>query len=246
MNVTLAVERFNPETDKEPYIVEYDVEVDENDRVIDALLYVSENQDSTLGFRKSCAHGVCGSDAMRINGVEKLACKTLIHDVTDEQNSKITVEPLRHYGVERDLIVNHDVFMEKYSKVRPYFIPASPAGSEEYIQSPEDRLRIDEATKCINCGACYSACPILETNPNFLGPQALVQAIRFVNDSRDKGLEARLDVLDNPNGLWGCQQKFECTKVCPRDIKITKLINQTKRTVEKYRKERGEKVNKGE
>lgn len=246
MTVTLAVQRFNPEVDSEPYVVEYNVEVEGSDRVIDALLYIAENEDSTLSFRKSCVHGVCGSDAMRINGVEKLACKTLIHDVVDEENTRITVEPLEHYDIKRDLIVDYDVFMDKYSSVRPYFVPAAPPPEQEYIQSQEDRLRIDEATKCINCGACYSACPILDTNPNFLGPQALVQAIRFVNDSRDAGLEARLDVLDNPNGIWGCEQKFECTKVCPRDIKITKLINKTKRTIEKYRTDRGETPNKGE
>ncbi len=244
MNITLSIKKFNPEVDSEPQTVAYDVDVEGTDRVIDALLYISENQDSTLTFRKSCAHGVCGSDAMRINGVEMLACKTLIKDVLEE--GTIRIEPLRNMKVTRDLVVDYEEFLDKFRSVRPYLIPAAPAPEKEYIQSQENREKIDDASKCINCSACYSACPIIEENPQFIGPAALVQAARFINDDRDKGLSERIDVLDNPNGAWGCQQKFHCTRVCPRGIKVTKLINQTKRQITKFREARGETPNKGE
>ena len=148
---------------------------------------------------------------------------------------------MRHLTVQKDLMVDQAPFFEKYRAVKPYFVPKEPEPERgEYIQSPEERALFDEATKCINCAACYSACPILDKNPNFIGPQAITNAARFIFDSRDKGLEARLDVLDTENGVWPCESHFECTRVCPRDIKITKLINFTKREIKKYRKERGE------
>ncbi len=240
MKVTLEIQRFNSKKDKEPYIQSYTVPVEENDRVLDALLYITRNEDGSLGFRRSCAHGVCGSDAMRINGKEALACKTLIKDVVEDGNTVIRLEPLRHLDVQTDLMVDQAAFHEKFRSVHPFLIEKDEPGKTEYIQSPEDREKIDEASKCINCGACYSACPILDKNPDFIGPAAIVAAARFVNDSRDKGLEARLDILDTKNGVWPCENKFACTRVCPREIKITKLINQTKRQIEKYRKERGE------
>ncbi|MFP4407488.1 MAG: succinate dehydrogenase iron-sulfur subunit [Alkalispirochaetaceae bacterium] len=259
MEVILAIQRYNPEKDKEPYVKEYTVTAQPTDRVLDALLDITRNQDGTLGYRRSCAHGVCGSDAMLINGRERLACKTLIKDVVtgpdyvkkhadsaeevarDNDRAFISIEPLKHLEVQRDLMVDQGPFFQKFRSVKPYFEPkAAQPGGHEFIQSPEERALFDEATKCINCAACYSACPILDKNPKFIGPAAIVQAARFVNDSRDKGLEARLGILDDPNGVWPCESKFECTRVCPRDIKITKLINQTKRQIKKYRQERGE------
>lgn len=244
MNVTLAIQRFNPETDSEPRVQNYTVEVEPTDRVLDALITITQNQDGTLGYRRSCAHGVCGSDAMRINGKEKLACKTLFQDVVGEPDAGdpvITIEPLRHLEVQKDLMVDQSTFFSRFRAVKPYFVPAAETPERgEFIQSPEDRALFDEATKCINCAACYSACPILDRNPDFLGPQAIVAAARFVFDSRDAGLEPRLDALDTKNGVWPCESHFECTRVCPRDIKITKLINLTKREIKKYRAARGE------
>ncbi|MFW5826466.1 MAG: succinate dehydrogenase/fumarate reductase iron-sulfur subunit [Alkalispirochaeta sp.] len=241
MKVTLAIQRHNPETDSAPHVENYQVEVEPTHRVLDALMDITQNQDGTLGYRRSCAHGVCGSDAMRINGKEKLACKTLFKDLELEDGGTVQLEPLRHLDVQKDLMVDQSPFFKKFRSVQPYFVPkaAEPADGE-YIQSPEERALFDEATKCINCAACYSACPVLDKNPNFVGPQAIVAAARFVNDSRDKGLEARLDVLDTENGVWPCESRFECTRVCPRDIKITKLINLTKRQIKKYRDARGE------
>jgi succinate dehydrogenase / fumarate reductase iron-sulfur subunit len=129
--------------------------------------------------------------------------------------------------------------------VKPFFIAVDDnlKAEREQVQSVEERELFDEPTKCILCSACYSACPVLDKNPDFIGPAAIVQAARFVNDSRDQGLEPRLDILDQPNGVWPCENNFNCTEVCPREIPITKLINQTKRQIKKYREERGESIN---
>jgi succinate dehydrogenase / fumarate reductase iron-sulfur subunit len=215
-------------------------------RVLDLLMQVKQFQDGTLAFRKSCAHGVCGSDAMRINGVERLACKTLVRDVAEKSGDSITVQPLKGLAVERDLMVRQTVFFEKYRSVKPYLINEEPVKEKERIQSPDERHRIDDATKCILCEACYSACPVIqEKNAGFLGPAAIVQASRFLDDSRDRGFKARLGILGDPNGVWSCENHYKCTQVCPRGIKVTKLINLTKQKIRKYRKERGELVQDG-
>lgn len=247
MTIDLEIRRFNPETDTEPRFQTYTVTVEPTDRVLDALMEVKRNQDGSLAFRKSCAHGVCGSDAMVINGKEALACKTLIQDVTDGDGAKIRLEPSRHQTVQRDLMVAQDVFFTNYKSVKPFFVanPEIPKPEKEYVQSVEERAQIDDPTKCILCGACYSACPVLDKNPNFVGPAAIVQASRWVFDSRDEGVGARLDILDQPNGVWACENHFECTRVCPREIKVTKMINFTKREIKKYREARGESVNDG-
>ncbi len=242
MKLTLEIQRFNPETDSQPSFRSYTVDVEPTDRILDALLDIKHNQDPTLAFRKSCAHGVCGSDAMRIAGKERLACKTLVQDVIEDEEKPVRIEPLRHFTIQRDLMIDQGPFFEKYRSVKPFFIPANKVGDYEYIQSQEERAEIDDATKCILCQACVSACPVMDKNPNFIGPAAIVQAARFVFDSRDEGLEQRLDILDHPDGVWSCENHFECTRVCPREIKVTKLINLTKRKIKKYREERGERT----
>ncbi len=247
MHITIRVERFNPESDAKAYEQSYQVDVTAEERVLDALIEIKRNQDATLGFRYSCAHGVCGSDAMRINGREGLACKTLFKDVVEKDGDVVRLQPMRHMKVERDLMVDQTCFFEKYRHVRPYLFAkddASPAVAER-LQSEEERGVIDDATKCILCGACYSACPVLDERPSFIGPAALVQAARFVQDSRDQGLEARIDVLDSQDGVWSCDGHFACTRVCPREIKVTKLINQMKRQIKKYRADRGEETAEG-
>jgi succinate dehydrogenase / fumarate reductase iron-sulfur subunit len=235
MKIILDVKRVNPETGMLPYHQQYTVEVEPTDRVLDAVMEVKRNQDGSLAFRKSCAHGVCGSDAMRINGQERLACKTLIHDVAENEGAVIRIEPLAHFPVQRDLMVDQGEFFSKYRSVKPFLVPASEVEEKEILQSPEERKKFDDPTKCILCSACFSACPVMEKNPRFLGPAAVIQAGRFVFDSRDVGLEPRLDILDREDGVWPCENHFECTRVCPRGIKITKLINQTKREIKAYR-----------
>jgi len=240
MKITVEILRYNPETGADPAFQSYTVDAQPANRVLDILMDIKRNQDGSLGFRKSCAHGVCGSDAMIINGKEGLACKTLVKDALPEGETTIKVEPLKHFPLQKDLMVDPDVFFEKYRSVSPFFIPAeAPPKSKEYIQSRDQRKKFDDPTKCILCSACYSACPVLDTESGFIGPAASAQAARFNKDSRDKGLAPRLAVLDGENGVWGCENHFECTRVCPREIKITKLINETKREIKQFKEEKG-------
>lgn len=230
MRVVYSIERCDPARGGDPYVQAYDVQAEAHERVLDGLLYIKSNLDGTLGFRRSCAHGVCGSDGMVINGVERLACKTLVRDVAQHDGDVVTLGPLRHLRVERDLMVDQDEFFAKYRDAKPYFVP--PAGTEpekERLQSPEEREAFDDATACILCASCYSACPVLDVNQRFLGPAAIVQAARFNFDSRDAGLEERALTLNGPDGVWSCENHFQCTRVCPRGIKVTKNINLTKR-----------------
>ena len=236
MKVRFEISRFDSTNDAAPYTQSYELEMEPTQRVLDALTYIKRNLDATLAFRKSCAHGVCGSDAMLINGREALACKTLIQDVAQSDGATVTLAPLRHLEVQRDLMVSQRPFFSKYTQVKPYFIADErqplPEKGGERIQSKKQRAAIDDPTKCILCAACYSACPVLNEDPLFLGPAALVQAARFVFDSRDQGLGARREILDRPHSVWGCENHFECTRVCPREIKVTKLINFTKRKIQ--------------
>jgi succinate dehydrogenase / fumarate reductase iron-sulfur subunit len=236
MKIILKIQRFNPDRDKEPYYREYEVEAEPNERLLDALMQIKRFQDGSLSFRKSCAHGVCGSDAMRINGKDGLACKMLIKDIVEKSGDTVTVEPLRYLPVQRDLIVDQADFFSKYRAVKPYLINDEPVEEKERIQSQKERMVFDDTTNCILCAACYSACPVLTENRKFLGPAAVSQAYRFLADSRDRGFEERLPALDDPNGVWPCENHFECTKVCPRSILITKRINQTKQMIKAHRK----------
>ncbi len=232
MNITLRIQRYNPNTDDAPYYQEYTVETDPNARLLDALMQVKRFQDGSLGFRKSCAHGVCGSDAMRINGRDGLACKTLVKEVAEKDGDTVVVEPLRHLPVQRDLIVDQSEFFSKYRSIKPYLINDETVAEKERIQSPEERLQFDDTTNCILCASCYSACPIPEEHQAFIGPAAIAQAFRFLADSRDNGEDQRMAVLDDADGVWLCQNHFKCTQACPRSILITKRINQTKRMIE--------------
>lgn len=239
MKIILKIKRFDPEKDKKSYFQKYEVDVDRKERLLDALMEIKRVQDHTLGFRKSCAHGVCGSDAMVVNGKERLACKTLIKELTEREGDTVRIEPLRNLPIQRDLMVDQTAFFKNYRQIKPFLINPEKVQERERIQSPEERKRIDDATKCILCAACFSACPVKqEVNPKFLGPAAIVQASRFIEDSRDRGFEERLPELDRPNGIWSCENRFECTRVCPRSIKVTKLINLTKRKIEESRKAR--------
>jgi succinate dehydrogenase / fumarate reductase iron-sulfur subunit len=241
--------RFDPEAGTPPRLQRFRVEADPTDRVIDVLLRIRTDQDPTLGLRCSCVHGVCGSDAMRINGKERLACKTLLRDALPADGERVVrVEPLRHFPVKKDLVVDQAEFFRRIRSLSPFLLPGSdgpPSDGKEVLQSAAQHAPFEDATKCISCGACFSACPVLEANPRFVGPAAIVQAARFVEDSRDRGLAPRLDALDTPDGVWACESHFECTRVCPREIKVTKLINIMKRRVTKDRESRGEPVHDG-
>src|SRR5512141_403111 len=226
MEVTLKIFRYNPEVDKKWHHETYTLEAEETDRVLDLLEKVKGYQDGTLSFRRSCAHGVCGSDALRINGRNMLACKALVRDV----GANITVEPLLGLKVEKDLIVDMEPFFENYKKVLPYFINDSPlpADGRERLQSPEQRARFDETTKCILCAACTTSCPPFWGSDDYLGPAATVTAPRFIFDSRDEAAAQRMEILSETSGLARCHTIYNCTMACPRDIQITKAISELK------------------
>jgi succinate dehydrogenase / fumarate reductase, iron-sulfur subunit len=225
--VTLRIFRFNPEVDDEPTFREYPVEVDPTDRVLDALHQVKWYQDGTLTFRRSCAHGICGSDAMRINGVNRLACKVLMRDVGE----KVTIEPMMGFRVLKDMVVDMESFFAQYRSVLPFFIADSRAGARERLQSVEDRERFDDTTKCILCAACTTSCPSFWANEDFVGPAAIVNAHRFIFDSRDEAAGERLEILNERDGVWRCRTIFNCTEACPREIKITQAIGEVKKAI---------------
>ena len=227
MEYTFRVKRYDPDVDVKPHFEEYGVDLEPSDRVLDGLNEIKWRQDGTLTYRRSCAHGVCGSDAMRINGRNYLACKTLMK----EFGRKITVEPLIGFTVIKDLVVDMDQFFASYKAVKPYLIAGDAPASEERLQTPEQLDRYDEATKCILCAACTTSCPITWTNESFVGPAAIVNAARFIYDSRDEGAPERLRILNTQSGVWRCRTIFNCTEACPRDIKVTNIIEDVKRTL---------------
>jgi len=227
MQVTLKIQRFNPEKDSAPYWKEYTVDMHPNDRVLDALLYVKNHIDGTLTLRSSCAHGICGSDAMRINGVNQLACKSLFSKV----GNNVTIEPIAGLPVIKDLVVDMEPFMEHYRSVLPFFINDDPPPEKERLQSEEDRLRFEETTKCILCACCTTSCPTFWATDAYVGPAAIVQAHRFIFDSRDQGASQRLEILSDPDGVWRCRTIFNCTNACPRDIKVTEAIAEVKKEI---------------
>ena len=227
-NVTLFVRRYNPEDGEEAKWVDYDVQVFGTDRVLDALHKIKWEIDGSLTFRRSCAHGVCGSDAMRINGRNRLACKTLIKDLDITQ--PIYVEPIKGLEVEKDLVVDMNPFYQAYRDIKPFLI-ASDAPERERLQSAEDRDRFEDTTKCILCAACTTSCPVFWTDGQYFGPAAIVNAHRFIFDSRDEAAEVRLDILNDKEGVWRCRTTFNCTEACPRGMEVTKAIAEVKQAI---------------
>jgi succinate dehydrogenase / fumarate reductase iron-sulfur subunit len=225
--VEVKIRRYNPEVSEEVTWVTYRVESYPTDRVLNLLMKIKGEQDGTLTFRRSCAHGVCGSDAMRINGVNRLACKVLMKDMPD----KLTIEPIKGLPVEKDLVVDMEPFFEAYRAVKPFLITEGNPPTKEWLQSQADRERFDDTTKCILCAACTTSCPVFWTDGSYFGPAAIVNAHRFIFDSRDQAAEERLEILNDREGVWRCRTTFNCTEACPRGIQITKAIQEVKQAL---------------
>ncbi|MDE2409800.1 MAG: succinate dehydrogenase iron-sulfur subunit [Actinomycetales bacterium] len=223
--VTIMVRRYNPEVDGEAKWQDFDLTMYGTDRVLDALHKIKWEHDGSLSFRRSCAHGVCGSDAMRINGRNRLACKTLLKDL--DLSQPIYVEPIKGLEVEKDLIVDMNPFYQAYRDIKPFLI-ASDSPDRERLQSAENRERFDDTTKCILCAACTTSCPVFWTDGQYFGPAAIVNAHRFIFDSRDEAAQVRLDILNDREGVWRCRTTFNCTEACPRGIQVTKAIAEVK------------------
>jgi succinate dehydrogenase / fumarate reductase iron-sulfur subunit len=229
MLVYLRIFRYNPEAGRtKPSFDTYNIQAEPNDRILDLLEHVKDYSDGTLSFRRSCAHGVCGSDAMRINGVNSLACKVLVKDVGKE----ITVEPILGLPILKDMIVDMEPFFESYRSVMPFMVNEEiPEDGKERLQSPEERARFDDTTKCILCAACTTSCPSFWSDENYVGPAAIVNAHRFIFDSRDQAADERLNILNDREGAFGCRTAFNCTSACPREIHVTQAIAEVKQAI---------------
>ena len=220
----VSVYRYNPEGDKEAYMESFEVEETQGMMVRDALLMIKE-KDPTFTFRHSCGEGVCGSDAININGRNGLGCVTRIADL----KQPIEVRPVPGMPIVRDLVVDMSQFYHQYRAVKPYLIRHDPEPEVEVLQSPDDRDKLDGLYECILCGCCSTACPSFWWNPDkFRGPAALLQSWRFLADSRDQATEERLTELDGPYRLFRCHSIMNCVDVCPKGLNPTKAIGKIK------------------
>jgi succinate dehydrogenase / fumarate reductase iron-sulfur subunit len=221
----LSIYRYDPEKDEKPYLKDYEVKLDHGDRMLlDALVKVKA-QDDSIAFRRSCREGICGSDAMNINGKNGLACITKIVDLPDS----VVLRPLPGLPVIRDLIVDMTQFFKQYHSIKPYVVNHEPAPERERLQSPQEREELDGLYECILCACCSTSCPSFWWNPDkFVGPAGLLQAYRFIADSRDQATAERLDDLEDPYRLFRCHTIMNCVDVCPKHLNPTKAIGKIK------------------
>ncbi len=221
----LSIYRYDPDKDQRPYLKHYDVKLEHADRMLlDALVKVKV-QDDSIAFRRSCREGVCGSDAMNINGKNGLACLTKVADLPDH----VTLRPLPGLPVIRDLIVDMTQFFKQYNSIKPYVIDNDPPPERERLQSPEDREELNGLYECILCACCSTACPSFWWNPDkFVGPAGLLQAYRFIADSRDQDTGGRLDNLEDPYRLFRCHTIMNCVDACPKGLNPTRAIGKIK------------------
>jgi succinate dehydrogenase / fumarate reductase iron-sulfur subunit len=228
-DVTFRIRRFNPEVDSDAHWEDYVVPCYPTDRILDALHQIKGDIDGTLTFRRSCGHGICGSDAMRINGKNRLACKTLVKDL--DITSPVTVEAVKGLPLEKDLVVDMEPFFAAYREVMPFLVAEGHEPTKERLQSAEERARFDDTTKCILCAACTTSCPVYWTDGSYFGPAAIVAAHRFIFDSRDSAASKRLEILNDKEGVWRCRTTFNCSEACPRGIQVTQAIHDVKRAM---------------
>ncbi|MBN8446819.1 MAG: succinate dehydrogenase iron-sulfur subunit [Gammaproteobacteria bacterium] len=225
-----SVYRYNPDVDQAPRMQEYVLDNPEGRdmMVLDALLKLKE-QDPTLSFRRSCREGVCGSDGLNMNGKNGLACITPLSALGKGKGGKIVIRPLPGLPVVRDLVIDMSQFYTQYEKVKPYLINDGLPPAGEYLQSPEDRAKLDGLYECILCACCSTSCPSFWWNPDkFIGPAGLLHAYRFLADSRDNATEQRLNDLDDAFSVFRCHGIMNCVNVCPKGLNPTKAIGQIK------------------
>lgn len=225
--MVIQVQRYRPDTDDRPHLVEYEVPWGQDTSVLDALTWIKDNLDPTLAFRWSCRMAICGSCGFMLNGVPKLGCEQFVRDYAP---GPLRVEPLENLAVERDLVVDLEPFMSALTSVKPWLVPDEEHPLEEPAnrQTPEQMVAYHDYTMCINCLLCYSACPQVALAPEFLGPAALTAAVRYDKDSRDHGSDQRLPMLDREDGLWSCTFVGECSAVCPKGVDPAAAIQQAK------------------
>jgi succinate dehydrogenase / fumarate reductase iron-sulfur subunit len=220
----VSLYRYNPETDQEPKMVDVQIDTGGKDLMVLDVLELLKAEDPALGYRRSCREGVCGSDGININGKNGLACITPLSEAL-KGGSKLILRPLPGLPVIRDLVVDMSLFYKQYEKIKPFLINNTPAPAIERLQSPEEREKLDGLYECILCACCSTACPSFWWNPDrFIGPSGLLQAYRFLVDSRDTATEQRLAELDDPFSVFRCHGIQNCVNVCPKGLNPTKAI----------------------
>ncbi|WP_019140113.1 succinate dehydrogenase iron-sulfur subunit [Noviherbaspirillum massiliense] len=222
--VHLEIYRYDPDTDERPYMRKYEVQLGHQEKMLlDVLMRIKAEVDDTLSFRRSCREGICGSDAMNINGKNGLACITNLNEV----KHPIVLKPLPGLPVVRDLIVDFTNFFKQYHSIKPYLINDTPPPEKERLQFPEERALLDGLYECILCACCSSSCPTFWWNPDkFVGPAGLLQAYRFIADSRDEATKERLDNLDDAYRLFRCRTIMNCADVCPKGLNPAAAISE--------------------
>ena len=233
LTVTVKILRYNPELDSEPHWESYDVPALPTDRVLNLLTSIKNYVDGTLSFRRSCAHGICGSDAMQINGINRLACKVLVKDLLAKKGkpTTISIAPIKGLTTQKDLYVDMEPFFEAFRAVKPYLISYGNEPTRERVQSTRTGSASTTPRSASCARAAPSSCPVYWTDGSYFGPAAIVNAHRFIFDSRDDGAEERLDILNDAEGVWRCRTTFNCTDACPRGIQVTKAIQEVKRAL---------------
>jgi succinate dehydrogenase / fumarate reductase iron-sulfur subunit len=219
----VSIYRYNPAVDSEPYMQDYQLDTAGKDIMVLDALEMLKAEDTSVSYRRSCREGVCGSDGLNMNGKNGLGCITPLSEVV--KNNKLVIRPLPGLPVIRDLVVDLSLFYKQYEKIKPYLINDTPAPAIERLQSPEDRAKLDGLYECILCACCSTACPSFWWNPDrFIGPSGLLQAWRFLADSRDTGAQERLSDLDDPFSVFRCHGIQNCVNVCPKGLNPTKAI----------------------
>jgi len=228
-SLSLSIYRYNPEVDAEPYMKDYKIEIPSNSdpMLLTLLERLKAEQDETISYRRSCREGVCGSDGMNINGANGLACVTSLSQM---KTDSIVVRPLPGFPVVRDLVVDMSQFYQQYERIEPYLQNDTVAPAQERLQSPDERAQLDGLYECILCACCTSACPSFWWNPDkFVGPAGLLQAQRFLSDSRDTATKHRLDKLQDPFSVFRCRTIMNCTNVCPKGLNPSKAISEIRK-----------------
>jgi len=230
--VKLKIQKYDPDTDAEPYWREYNIQAKPGMTMLEALFEVLNKEDGSLSFRFCCRGAVCGACAMMINGKIRLACETQVSAML-EKREPILISPLPHKKVVKDLVVDMDPFFQQMIAIKPYLVAQEPFPEKEILQSEKDRAKLTEPIDCILCGSCSSACTVAWWDPNYLGPASIEKVYRFVVDSRDSIREERLDLVDGEDGVWRCHTIFNCVDVCPKKLNQTDAIQYLKRQLVK-------------
>ena len=246
----VRIQRFNPDVDKKPRLDAFDIEVSPETTVLDALEYIKAHVDGSVTFRRSCRHAICGSCAMNVNGQNMLICNRPIVSMLDRKG-RITIRPLPHLPIVKDLVVDRSSFWEQYQRVKPWLIQPEVVPEGEFRMTEAEVAALKSAETCIMCGACYSTCPIIALDKRYIGPHALLKAFLRVLDPRDAGLAERLDMVEQQKGIYGCRTVSTCIDVCPKGLNPTEAISTLRglalrrKRFEEARRERQEELQTG-